>query len=151
MNSIEIYLDSELMRKNLSELNFKILSADDNSPITIHLAKDCVQFFSEPMDIAIEYLEAAYIGERLSKVAKQIELFDVLSDESGYIGFTLLQTDKAALINLLEEIVGYADWEDDNDQIDFMEETQAFIAFSDNNKIRFPELIERYKMFSKEV
>lgn len=151
MNALEIYLDRELLRENLATLNSKILFANENDPINIHIPKDCVQFSSESIDIAIEYLEGAYIGERLSKVAKQIELVDILPDESGFMGFTLMQTDKAALISLLKEIVGYADWEDEDDQVDFMEKTQEFTSFAENNPIRFPKLFERYKEFAKEA
>lgn len=149
MNNIEIYLDSELLRENLTTLNSKIFSADENDLITIHIPKDCVQFSSESSDIAIEYLEAAYIGEGLSKVAKHIELFDILPNESGFIGFTLAQTDKAKLIRLLEEIVGYADWEDENDEIDFLEKREEFSSFAESNPIRFPELFKRYQEFIK--
>ena len=148
MEPLEIYLDDELLRENLLVINSRILMAN-NTPIKIFVAKNSAQFFSESIDIAIEYLHAAYIGERFSKVASQIILTDVLPHESGYIGFELIQPDKDVLIELLEELVGFSDWEDDDDEIQFMEQTQNFIEFANSNPIYFPELFNRYKAFLK--
>lgn len=68
MNTLKIYLDDELLRENLLVVNSRILMANI-TPIKIFVTKNSAQFSSESIDIAIEYLHAAYIGERLSKVA----------------------------------------------------------------------------------
>lgn len=148
MDTLKIYLDDELLRENLLVINSRILMANDN-PIKIFATKNAAQFSSESIDIAIEYLHAAYIGERLSKITSQIILTDVLPTERGYIGFELIQPDKDALIGLLEELVGFSDWDEDDDEMDFTEQAQGFIDYADNNPIRFPELFERYKEFAK--
>jgi hypothetical protein len=149
MDALEIYLDDELLRENLLVINSRILMAN-NTPIKIFVAKDSAQFSSESIDIAIEYLHAAYIGERLSKVANQIILSDVLPEETGYFGFELIQPIKDALISLLEELVGFSDWEEDDDEVIFSEQAQEFIDYAENNPVHFPELFERYKDFSQE-
>lgn len=146
---LEIYLDDELLRENLLVLNSRILTSI-NTPIKTFVAKNSALFSSESIDIAIEYLHAAYIGERLSQITNQINLFDVLPQETGYIGFELIQPNKDALISLLEELIGHSDWDIDEDELNFMEQAQDFIEFAENNSIRFPELFERYLEFSKE-
>lgn len=151
MEALKVYLDEELIHENLLILNSKILVADNNTPICILIHKGSVLFSSEFKEIAIEYLHAAYIGERLSKVAKQIELFDLPPHKSGNIEFTLIQPNKTDLIALFEEIIGYSDWDNDDDELDFMEQVENFIDFAENNTIRFPELFERYKEFSKKT
>lgn len=146
---LEIYLDDELLRENLLVINSRILMSN-NTPIKIFVAKKAAQFFSEPIDIAIEYLQAAYIGERLSKIANQINLTDIPPHETGYICFELIQPNKDALIGLLEELVGFSDWDEEDDEVNFLEQAQEFIGYAENNPVHFPELFERYKEFSQE-
>lgn len=151
MKALEINLEEELSNDNLLVLNLKILSASESTPVIIYLPKNCVQFFSESNTIANEYLEVAYIGERLSKVSKQIKLSNVAPNESGLFSFTLSEIDKKALTDLLEEIVGYSDSEYEEDELEFIGEIQEFIDFAENNEIRFPELFEKYKEFNQDI
>jgi hypothetical protein len=150
MKTLEIYLDNDITRENWLVVNSRILMSN-NAPIKIFISKNSALYFSEYIAIAIEYLHAAYIGERLSQITNLINLIDVLPQETGNIGFELIQPDKNALINLLEELIGYSDWDNDEDELNFMEQAQDFIEFAENNPIRFPELFERYTEFAKEA
>ena len=120
--------------------------------IDFYIYKDTQQFFSENMDIAIDYANLAYSGQLLYDITDKFEYEEVSPVMGGDVLFKIKYKNIEDLANVLLEIsYGYVN--DEDDESNFPELASSYIDDAAEGlipKVACPYFVEVYKEFSIE-
>lgn len=139
--------------QNLQNLNkeqiVSLLLEQKSQPFEICIPKSTQKFFSEREDIAIDYAELAYSGQRLSDISENFEYEKVSPENHESVLFTISTSDLRKLAETLLEIsYGYIN-DPEDEEFFFAESVEEFLGDVENSKIvpACPYFIEIYKEF----
>lgn len=141
----------DLKDKTVDEI-VDLLLEQQSQPFEFVIPKGTQQFFSESDAVAAEYINLAYVGQRLHDISTSFDYSELAPAESGNIFFRVTTSNFKELAETLLEIsYGYVNDSDDPEFI-YAELVEDFLRKIENATIipACPYLVQTYKEFSIE-
>ena len=105
-----------------------LLNEQEKQPFDIYFPKETQEFFSTKLAIALDYGKLAYVGQRLSNIARSFNYTEVPPSENESVPFTVGTGDLQQLAEVLLELsYGYVN-ETEDEEHDFDADVEEFLA-----------------------
>lgn len=123
----------------------------ENSKLEIYVPKSTQQFFSDPKNIAYEYLTLATVGQILQNASTAFEYDKILPTEHESVLFAIKLNDITKFCEALQEVSFFYtnNLPEEDDESFTNEKIEEFIEYAENNEIACPYFYETYQEFSE--